>query len=99
MHSGTIDLLLTDVIMPDMDGPTLAASFGHLRVGAPILFISGYAADALNFAAPASGTIRMLSKPFSVDELTRHVRAALASGQTAKKEAQDQDPARLSRNA
>ena len=72
-----IDLLLTDVVMPKLGGPALARSIAHLRPGTRIIFMSGRAEQN-----PASRDIlcentETLRKPFSRDELIRHVRQAL----------------------
>jgi two-component system cell cycle sensor histidine kinase/response regulator CckA len=83
-HHGRIDLLLTDVVMHGMDGPTLAESFTRLRADASVLFISGHTADALNADWIATRPVRFLAKPFSSDQLTHHVRAVLAGSQTAQ---------------
>ena len=72
-----LDMLLTDVIMPAMAGPDLAARLLALRPGLRVLFVSGYTEDAglRSGALPAGQTF--LQKPFTGDELARAVRAAL----------------------
>ncbi|HWA15062.1 MAG TPA: ATP-binding protein [Gemmatimonadales bacterium] len=74
-HSGPIDLLLTDVIMPRLSGDELAARLLVSRPGVPVLFVSGYANEALGIEGMRPGT-RYLQKPFvpavlleSVEEL------------------------------
>jgi two-component system, cell cycle sensor histidine kinase and response regulator CckA len=69
---GDVDLLLTDVVMPGMSGPELAARIGDT---VPVVFMSGFAGDALP-QLPA-GAAPLLEKPFSADELLAAVRAAL----------------------
>ena len=64
------DALVTDVIMPAMSGPTLADRIALVRPGLPVLFMSGYEADALPAGAP-----RPLAKPFSGRDLTSAVAA------------------------
>ena len=75
-HPGEIDLLLSDVTMPGMDGPTLAA---RLRAGdpdLPVLFVSGYCEEA---PSNSDKPLPLLSKPFSLDLLLRIVRRMVRS--------------------
>ncbi len=72
---GRIDLLVTDVVMPVTDGPTLAAYLREFRSDLPVLFISGFSdqAEQIKYLhAP------LLEKPFSPQSLLRAVNAALA---------------------
>ncbi len=62
-HSGRIDLLLTDVIMPRLSGDELAARLLVSRPGVPVLFVSGYANETLGLEGMGPGT-RYLQKPF-----------------------------------
>jgi signal transduction histidine kinase/ActR/RegA family two-component response regulator len=72
---GAIHLLLTDVVMPGMKGPELAARLRALRPGVKVLLMSGYAADVVTPGDLEDAT--MLTKPFSPSVLTRAVRDAL----------------------
>lgn len=72
---GTIHLLLTDVVMPGMKGPELAARLRALRPGLKVLLMSGYAADVVTQGDLMDAT--MVSKPFSPSALARAVRDAL----------------------
>ena len=72
-----IDLLLTDVIMPDMNGPQLAEQLGRLRPGLRVLYASGYAADALGPMGLAGRDIALIHKPFTPAELADRVRLAI----------------------
>jgi len=76
-HSGRIDLLLTDVLMPGMDGPELAERVVYQRPETRVLLMSGYAAEALVCSGVRPGEVRFLAKPFSVDELEREIRASI----------------------
>ncbi len=79
---GTIHLLLTDVVMPGMNGPALAKNLAALRPDMRILYMSGYASfdDFGGSGAHLPDTISLL-KPFSRDILIREVRRALAQAQ------------------
>ncbi len=73
-HPGPVDLLITDVVMPGMDGPELAATVGRERPGLRVLFMSGYP----DRRAPADEADACLAKPFTPTELARAVQQALA---------------------
>ena len=74
-HADEIDLLLTDIVMPDMNGPALAQRLVSTKPGLRILFISGYA-DAAK-SAVSGPNISFLAKPFQESALTRTVRELL----------------------
>ena len=67
-----IDLMTTDVGLPDMDGKALATKVRELRPTLPILFASGYAE---NIDVPAG--MQVIAKPFSIDQLRDKVKAML----------------------
>jgi len=75
MHDGTIHLLLTDVVMPGMNGPELAKRLRALRPGLRVVLMSGYAADVVT--AEDLKDAALVAKPFSPASLTRAVRNAL----------------------
>src|SRR3546814_4151916 len=72
-----IDLLISDVVMPEMDGPTLVAKTREERPDLPIVFMSGYAEEQLRRSLSVPG-YAFLPKPFSVQQLGEAVRDALA---------------------
>jgi signal transduction histidine kinase/CheY-like chemotaxis protein len=76
-HEGRIDLLLTDVVMPGLNGPELARQFRRVRPETRVLFMSGYAADHIADEGMLSGDADLLAKPFAPDELVARVRTAL----------------------
>ena len=71
-----IALLLTDVVMPDMNGPALAEAARALRPGLPVVFMSGYSDLAGITGGAALG--RLVSKPFRPGDLTEQIAAALS---------------------
>ncbi len=76
-YDGDVDLVVSDVVMPEMDGPTLMK---RLRVDHPdlkIIFISGYAEDAFRKNLAANEDFMFLQKPFDLKELAAAVKAAL----------------------
>ncbi|HNX97305.1 MAG TPA: ATP-binding protein, partial [Candidatus Aminicenantes bacterium] len=76
-HDGPIDLLLTDVVMPGMNGLELAERIGAIRPGLKCLFMSGYTADMIARQGFVEGGARLITKPFSLRELAAKVREAL----------------------
>jgi CheY-like chemotaxis protein len=71
------DLLLTDVLLPGIDGPELYRRAARERGAFPVVFMSGYTADVLAEKGLAETGAAFLQKPFSHDELAAKVRAAL----------------------
>jgi PAS domain S-box-containing protein len=76
-HPGGIHLLLTDVIMPGMNGKELADRLGGLRPGIKVLFFSGYTADAIAQHGILKEGVAFLPKPFTPRELLARVRRTL----------------------
>jgi FixJ family two-component response regulator len=72
-----IHLLLTDVVMPRLDGPGLAERLTGLRPGTRVLYVSGYADAALGDGGVLEGATNLLGKPFSTESLTGRVREVL----------------------
>jgi PAS domain S-box-containing protein len=77
-HSGPIDLLLTDVVMPGMNGRELRSRLEELRPGVGCLFVSGYTADVIANRGVLDEGVQFLQKPFSVFDLARRIREVLA---------------------
>ena len=73
-----IDLLISDVVMPTMDGPTTVRAARKSHPELPILFISGYAEEQLRKSIDIPN-VSFLAKPFSVQALAETVRAVLAA--------------------
>jgi two-component system, cell cycle sensor histidine kinase and response regulator CckA len=76
-HAGPIHLLLTDVTMPGMSGPDVAARFGALRPEAHVLYMSGYPAAVVGQRQPLPAGAPLLEKPFTEESLLRKVREIL----------------------
>lgn len=78
---GLIDLLITDVVMPDMSGRELAGHLTKIYPNLKVLYTSGYADEALNEHGLLASGITFLQKPFSSEDLARKVREALGIAQ------------------
>ncbi len=76
-HTGTIHLLLSDVVMPVMGGPVLAEALKHFRPGLKVLFMSGYTDDAVVRHGLLDATVDFIQKPYSTLALAKKVREVL----------------------
>ncbi len=76
-HNGRIDLLISDVVMPSMDGPTLIKQARRHRYDMKIIFISGYAEEAFRRNLDPRETFAFLPKPFSLKQLASKVKEAI----------------------
>jgi PAS domain S-box-containing protein len=78
---GHLDLLLTDLAMPEMNGHELARALRRRLPDLPVLYMSGYTIDVIGRVDETDTAederIELLSKPFTAEELTAHVRAVL----------------------
>jgi signal transduction histidine kinase/CheY-like chemotaxis protein len=77
MHPGKIDLLVTDVIMPELNGRDLATRLRHLFPGLRVLFMSGYTANIVFQRGIQAEEDFLLQKPFSKKELAAKVKEVL----------------------
>ncbi len=81
-HAGAIDLLITDVVMPQMGGPELATRISDRRPSVPVLYVSGYTEDAIVHRGALECGTSFLQKPFRPDDLRRKVRQVLEAGRS-----------------
>jgi len=72
-----IDLVITDVILPEMNGRELAAQLEHLNPGIHILFMSGYTADVIAHRGVLDDGVNFIQKPYSMKDLAVKVRNGL----------------------
>ena len=74
---GTIHLLLTDVVMPEMSGPELANQLTLRRPGIKVIFTSGYTDDAIARQGILDSTVEFVQKPYRPKALVRKIREVL----------------------
>ena len=76
---GKIDVVVSDVVMPEMDGPTLLGELRKLQPDIKFVFVSGYAEDAFARNLPPDAQFGFLPKPFSLKQLATVVKEMLES--------------------
>jgi len=92
-HDKTIHLLLTDVIMPGMNGRELAQRISEIRPNVKILYMSGYTENVIGHNGMLDAGVRLLQKPFNLRDLRSKVREVLdANPQEAAMSAQFAKP-------
>jgi YesN/AraC family two-component response regulator len=76
-HAGPIHLLVTDIVMPQISGPELAARLKATRPEMRTLFLSGYTGDAIDHDSILDSTTMLLLKPIVPSAFERAVRTVL----------------------
>jgi two-component system cell cycle sensor histidine kinase/response regulator CckA len=74
-----IHLLITDVVMPNMDGPTMVRHVKELKPDLAVIFMSGYAEEAFRRNDEKAEDIHFLPKPFGLKQLAAKVKDVLSS--------------------
>jgi PAS domain S-box-containing protein len=76
-HSGPIHLVLSDVIMPNMNGPEIVKQIKESHPGIKVLFMSGYNDDIISHEGVLEDGINFIQKPFSLNDLARQVKEVI----------------------
>jgi two-component system cell cycle sensor histidine kinase/response regulator CckA len=77
-RNGAVDLVVSDVVMPEMDGPTLLKTMRTRNPDLKIIFVSGYAEDAFEKSLPENQQFAFLPKPFTLSQLVAAVKETMA---------------------
>ncbi|MBF0113391.1 MAG: response regulator, partial [Desulfamplus sp.] len=77
-HYGRIDLLMTDVVMPEINGRDLARNILSIYPDIKRLFMSGYTADVIGHQGVLDAGVNFIQKPFSKEELALKIRDSLS---------------------
>ena len=77
LAEGRFDLLLADIVMPEMDGPTLLKEMRSRNAELKIIFVSGYAEDAFEKSLPENQQFAFLPKPFTLTQLVAAVKETM----------------------
>lgn len=86
-HDKKIDLVISDVVMPQMDGPTFVNEMNLLKANPKVLFISGYTEDTFHSRIKGNAHIQFLAKPFSLNDLAIRVKEILEDDLSSLKSA------------
>jgi two-component system cell cycle sensor histidine kinase/response regulator CckA len=73
-----VDLVVSDVVMPEMDGPTLLGELRKLNPDLKVIFVSGYAEEAFQKSLPEGVKFSFLAKPFTLKQLVATVKETMA---------------------
>jgi len=79
-QGGAIDLVVSDVVMPEMDGPTLLKAMREKNPDIKFIFVSGYAEDAFEKSLPEGQQFDFLPKPFTLSQLVAAVKETMKPG-------------------
>ena len=78
-QGGQVDLVVSDVVMPEMDGPALMKELRKRNPDIKIIFVSGYAEDAFEKSLPDRKQFNFLPKPFTLKQLVSVVKETMTS--------------------
>jgi two-component system cell cycle sensor histidine kinase/response regulator CckA len=79
-QDGAVDLVVSDVVMPEMDGPTLLKEMRARNPSLKIIFVSGYAEEAFEKSLPENEQFAFLAKPFALSALIAKVKETMGTG-------------------
>jgi two-component system cell cycle sensor histidine kinase/response regulator CckA len=78
-EEATVDLVVSDVVMPEMDGPTLLRELRQRNPKLKVIFVSGYAEEAFQKSLPEGEQFSFLAKPFTLKQLVAQVKETIDS--------------------
>ena len=77
-HPGSIDIAISDVVMPELSGPQFVERLQRARPGVRVLFVSGYTDDEVMTRGVLTGETAFLQKPFTPEQLLKTIREVVA---------------------
>ncbi len=77
---GQIDLMVSDVVMPEMDGPALLLKVRQRLPNLKVIFVSGYAEESVRQDIADDRSVEFLAKPYSLDQINSKVKEVLGKG-------------------
>ena len=77
-REGHVDLVVSDVVMPEMDGPSLLKELRRRDPNVKVIFVSGYAEEAFAKNLPSEEQYAFLAKPFTLKQLVAEVKKTLS---------------------
>ena len=83
-EKGKVDIVVSDVIMPEMDGPTLLKELRKTRPGLKFIFVSGYPDDAFKKSLDEDEAYSFLPKPFTLSQLAAKVKEQLGGSDSTR---------------
>lgn len=78
---GAVDLIISDVVMPEMDGPSLLVEVRKLYPDLKVIFVSGYAEESVRQGLEDDRSVEFLPKPYSLDQINSKVKEVLSRGE------------------
>ena len=78
-HGGKVDVVVSDVVMPEMDGPALLKELRQRDPNVKIIFVSGYAEEAFSKSLPENEPFAFLAKPFTLKQLVAAVKETMGA--------------------
>ncbi len=78
--NGRIDLVFTDVVMPQMGGPEMVENLLEMRPGIKVIYTSGFTESTIVERGVALGKVRLIQKPFTRELLAQRIRRTLDEG-------------------
>ena len=77
--NGEVDIIVSDVVMPEMDGPTLLRELRKTKPDIKVIFVSGYPHEAFENSLDQDSKFAFLAKPFSLPQLAAKVKEELGN--------------------
>lgn len=83
---GKVDLIISDVVMPEMDGPTLLTHVRRLYPELRVIFVSGYAEESVRQGLADDRSVEFLPKPYTLDQINSKVKEVLSGSGSARED-------------